>query len=163
METRFDSRQIRAWVLVVIWASFVWALGTDGLSASQTSRFLRPLLEWIYPDLSAYQLYKILLSIRKSAHVIEYALLGFLTLHAILLGKRPSLIVSAGLALAFIISFSTADETRQGFSKARTGSAFDVLLDSAGGASAIGLLIFLQLRSPTPHSLVHPAPRQNRP
>ena len=51
---------------------------------------------------------------------------------------------------AFIVTFAMADETRQGLSAARTGSARDVLIDSTGGAIAIGLLLYLQFRRPMP-------------
>lgn len=145
-EGGFHWRGVFAWVLVAIWGAVVWALGSDMLSAAQTSRFLRPLIEFFYPDFSVQQLFRTLVAIRKAAHVAEYALLAILTLRALLLGKRPSATICAALAFAFILSFATADETRQAFSQARSGSAWDVALDSAGGALAIGLLLMLRRR-----------------
>ena len=53
MSTRIETRQIRAWLLVAVWAAIVWGLGSDGLSASQTSRLLRPFLEWVYADVTS--------------------------------------------------------------------------------------------------------------
>lgn len=144
MDGRLNAKQLQAWLLVALWAALVWGLGSDDLSAADTSRFLRPWLEWLYPDLTVLQLYRVLVSIRKAAHVVEYALLAILTLRALLLGKRPSALACALLALAFVITFATADETRQGFSAARTGSAWDVALDTTGGAIAIVLLLYLR-------------------
>jgi VanZ family protein len=144
MDGRVNAKQIQAWLLVTVWAVIVWGLGSDDLSAAETSSFLRPWLEWLYPDLTVLQLYRILVWIRKAAHVVEYALLGILTLRALLLGKRPSAVTCALLALAFIVTFATADETRQSLSMARTGSAWDVALDATGGAIAIILLLYLR-------------------
>ncbi len=144
------THRIIAWLCVATWAAVVWGLGSDSLSAAQTSRFLRPMLEYFFPDLTVVQLYQILVGIRKSAHVFEYGLLAILTLRALLLGRRPSILACAGLAMAFIVTFASADETRQGLSAARSGSSFDVLIDSLGGASAIGLLLYLHFRRPIP-------------
>ncbi len=155
LERRFDRRRVVAWSLVAFWAAVVWTLGTDNLSAAQTSRFLRPLIEFFYPDLSVQQLYRILVAVRKTAHVAEYALLAILTLRALLLGRRPSATICAALAFGFVVSFATADESRQAFSQARLGSVWDVALDSAGGAFAIGILLLLrrQMRdAPAPSS-----------
>ncbi|MBW2245434.1 MAG: VanZ family protein [Deltaproteobacteria bacterium] len=141
-----DARTIRAWALVIGWAVLVWGFGGDGFSQQQTSSFLGPLIRWLFPDISYSEIYQVQLFVRKSAHVFEYGLLAILTLRAILLGRPASLAMSAGLTMAIIVTFATADETRQGFSSDRAGSVWDALLDSAAAVVAIGILLFLRRR-----------------
>jgi hypothetical protein len=148
VQPRVDARQILAWVLVLGWALFVWGLGTDEFSASTTSRFMKPVLRWLFPHLGFYEINELIYGIRKAAHVVEYAVLAILTLRALLLHKRPSLITCAVLSLAFALTFAAADERRQSHSAARTGSGWDVLLDGAGAVSAIALIVFLRVRTP---------------
>jgi VanZ family protein len=137
-------------VPVALWALFVWALGSDSFSAHETSRILHPLLSSLFPDLAPHEIWRLMYAIRKSAHVVEYAILAILVVRALWLGKRPSLAFSAVLALAILVTFAAADERRQGRSSVRSGSHLDVLLDLSGGAAAIGLLVYLQLRQEEP-------------
>jgi VanZ family protein len=146
MVQRMDPKAVRAWALVVVWSCFVWGLGADGFSQAQTSRFLAPLLRWIYPDIGPEHIATLQMLVRKSAHFFEYGLLAILTLRALLISRGPSLASTVGLALVFVISFASADETRQAFSSQRGGSIWDVLLDGAGAAVAIGILLLVRLR-----------------
>jgi VanZ family protein len=150
VKLRHPSHLASAWVPVALWALLVWSLGGDGFSASETSRFIVPAVRWLFPDLSQREMWQLLYAIRKSAHVVEYAILAILVVRALWLGKRPSLAFSAALALAFLVTFAAADESRQGRSAARTGSYHDVLIDLSGGAAAIALLVFLQTRREAP-------------
>lgn len=85
---------------------------------------------------------------RKGAHVFEYAVLAALAYQALRDSSNPWR--SAGLALALVVSVAVADEAHQAVSAARTGSAIDVSIDVAGGATALLLLVgirrFVQLR-----------------
>jgi hypothetical protein len=49
------ARVARAWLLVALWASLVWWLGSDAFGASATSRYLGPLIEWLWPTASPAQ------------------------------------------------------------------------------------------------------------
>lgn len=108
---------------------------------AQTSRFIRPLLKFLFPHtpdeiLQIYHGY-----IRKSAHFIEYAILAFWATRTFSTSAKM-LLQKYWFVLAFLTVFIVAaiDETNQSFNPARTGSARDVLLDCAGGAFMI--LIF---------------------
>ena len=144
MPNRPNPRLLRAWLLVVLWAAAVWSLGGDTFSASETSRFLRPLIEWLLPDLSVADMYRLLYAIRKAAHVVEYALLALLILRALWIGSLRSLLKSPGLALALVATMALADESRQSTSAARGGSAWDVLLDVTGGLLAIAIVLLIR-------------------
>lgn len=150
MLNSLNSRALRAWLIVALWAAVVWGLGGDAFSAGQTSRILQPLIEWLFPNLSTADVYRLLYAIRKAAHVAEYALLAVLILRALLLGARRSLVSGLGVTLALITAMAMADEHRQSQSAVRGGSGWDVLLDVTGGILAIALLLLLQhwLRRP---------------
>jgi VanZ family protein len=141
---RPNSRALRAWLIVALWALVVWALGGDSFSAGETSRILRPLIEWLHPDVSSADLHRLLYTARKSAHVTEYALLAVLILRALWLGSLRSLLGSLGLTLLLVAVMAAADERRQSVSALRGGSGWDVLLDVSGGILAIALLLLFQ-------------------
>ena len=131
--------KVRAWAFVVLWAAIVWGAGGDSLSATSTSRFLGPLLDWILPNLGDAQRDFLLGLSRKSAHVVEYAILAALLLRALRLSWTRALAPAALLSLCGVGALAVADEWRQGLSAARTGSVGDVALDLAGGLAAIAI------------------------
>ena len=124
-----------------LWIGLILFLSTGQASMSNTSRFVRPLLEFLFPGtpeeiLIVYHGY-----IRKLAHVTVYAVLAFWASRAFVGSSREFL-----RRFWFVVAFATVllvasvDETNQSFINSRTGSIYDVLLDSFGGA--IGILLF---------------------
>jgi VanZ family protein len=145
--SRIDPRVLRAWLATALWAAFVWGLGGDAMASESSSRFIGPLIDWLLPDLGWHEKHRILYTIRKSAHVVEYAVLALLTLRALWLSWRESLLLASVFAAGVVAAMAVADEARQGQSAVRTGSAWDVLLDVSGGLAAIaGFLLFQRLR-----------------
>ena len=141
---RVQPRVARAWVLAIVWAALVWTLGSDAFSASNTSRVLRPMIEWFVSDFSRADMYDLLVGIRNAAHVVAYALLSLLIVRALWIGSVRSLVTSLGLTLVMVAAMAFADETRQGDSPVRTGSGWDVALDLGGATSMIVILVGLQ-------------------
>lgn len=136
-----------AWLAVALWATLIWHLGGDDFSAKKTSSVLVKWFHALFEDLQPRTRYQILISIRKSAHLIEYAILAMLTFRAAVVSAgRNRLTSAAWLALFLVATLATADEARQAFSHARTGSPYDVLLDLLGGAVAIGGLLLVSHR-----------------
>jgi len=146
MLNRSNPKLLRAWLLVLLWAAVVWSLGGDAFSASETSRFLRPLLERLLPGFSVSDMYRLLYGIRKMAHVVEYALLAVLILRALWIGSLRSLLQSLGLTLALVAAMAIADESRQSTSAARGGSSWDVGLDVSGAFLAVAIVLLIQSR-----------------
>ncbi len=115
---------------------------------SQTSRFIRPLLEFLFPSapdetLRIYHGY-----IRKAAHFAEYAVLAFLAVRALAASHLYRL--RYALALLLVIGIAAIDEFHQSFEISRTGSILDVMLDISGGsAMVIFLWIVKLLQKPT--------------
>ena len=108
---------------------------------AETSRFIRPLLHFLFPSapeeiLQTYHGY-----IRKLAHLTEYAILAFFAARAFV-NSSKNLLRNYWFIFAFLVVFAVAciDEFNQSFNAARTGSPYDVALDCAGGVLMI--LIF---------------------
>lgn len=127
---------ILTWAALVAWTVLIWDLGGDRFSSGETSRFLRPLLEWLFPDLSPERLDVAHLAIRKGAHALEYGLHALLTLRAVLVTWALPVARGAALAVVFALALAAADEGRQALSDTRGGAWADVLLDlTAAGLS----------------------------
>ena len=126
-----------AWAPAGLWALVIWQLGGDGWSAPTTSRFLGPLIEWIFPGLDPETQQTLAAQLRKLAHPTVYGILACLAYPASLRTLRGEHGVRhALLTLLPIVLLAVADEWRQSGSTARTGSGVDVLLDLAGALTA---------------------------
>ena len=123
---------------VVAWACFILYASSASFSASSTSRFIRPLLLWLFPELPEPSIERAHFLIRKAGHFVEYALLALLAARAFLTSGRAWLRRRwAAASLAPVACVALTDEYHQSFLPARTGSLYDVLLDTAGGAAAL--------------------------
>jgi len=116
----------------------VIGLGSGLGSMNETSRFIRPLLEFLFPNADAATLTFYHGLIRKGAHLFEYGVLGILAYRALsVVNLRPVVaIIVVGLVAAI-------DELNQSFNPARTSSPWDVGLDVLGGIIGIGIFILL--------------------
>lgn len=127
---------------LILWIGIIFYLSSSGASMSNTSRFIRPLLEFLFPNtleatLTIYHGY-----IRKLAHPTVYAVLAFLAARSyftssIQIIRKNWFIIS----LITVFTVASLDELNQSFNPLRTGTFYDVLLDSAGGL--IMLLVFM--------------------
>jgi VanZ family protein len=135
-----------AYAPLFLWIAIILILGSGPGSSAQTSRFIRPLIEFFFPDASPDTFVIVHSFIRKAAHFIEYAVLA-------LLSTRACLASSGGFrkhwwlcALAVVAAVAITDETSQSFYNSRTSSGWDVSLDMAGGAFALVCVIAVRRR-----------------
>lgn len=130
---------------LVLWIGVILLASSTQGSMSETSRFIRPLLEFLFPDADENTLILYHALIRKTAHFVEYAMLAFLAWRAFraspAAGNRLRRNRHAA-ALLLVLVIASVDELNQSFNTSRTGSAADVLLDLFGGAAMI-LTVFL--------------------
>jgi VanZ family protein len=136
---RPEREIVFAWLCVMVWIAAVQAFAGSSFSMNETSRFIGPLLRWLFPDVGAESVAFVHLAIRKAAHFVEYALLALLALRAFHLSfERPlALLAAASLALALVVAI--VDESRQAVAVDRTGALSDVVLDIGGAAFALAL------------------------
>ncbi len=136
-ERLFRYAPFLLWIGVIVYNS------TSLASMNETSRFIRPLLEFLFPQSSHEALTIYHSYIRKLAHLTEYAVLAFLATR--IFWSFQNKIVRKYwhiFAFATVVLVAMFDEINQSFNPTRTGSVYDVLLDCIGG---LAMLIFLAL------------------
>jgi VanZ family protein len=135
---------------LALWLALISFASTDAFAASNTSRLIGPFLRWLFPAITEAQLASAHFITRKLAHFTEYALLALLAARAF----RPStkeLLRRRWFwcALVLVAVYALLDEYHQSFVPTRTASIYDSLIDTAGGATALGLLILWRTRRAT--------------
>lgn len=131
---------------VLFWIGIILYLSSGAGAMSETSRFVRPVLEFLFPSADAATLQLYHGYIRKSAHVAVYFVLGLLAARAFVTSQIEWLCRWWPAAvLALVITIAAVDEFQQSFNETRTGAAGDVLLDTAGGILAILVFVILRL------------------
>ena len=138
--SEFDSSKWRvtliAYAPLFLWMALVLGLSFGEASMSETSRIIRPILKFLFPNapeatITAYHAF-----IRKSAHFTEYAILAFFAIRAF--ARSSIAFIKDGrfwLAVILVILIAATDEFHQSFEASRTGSIYDVFLDCAGGVT----------------------------
>ncbi len=141
---------LKAWIAAILWLILIAIESTAMLSAQNTSRFLYPLLHFLFGmDWAGFEVWHFY--IRKSGHVVGYGILSILLFRAwratlpamsdVKWTPRWAAIAILGTALV-----ASLDEWHQTFIPSRTGTIRDVILDTCAGIGA-QLLIFLWWRS----------------
>jgi len=127
---------------LLVWIALIFVLGSGTGSMTETSRFIRPLLEFLFPHVSPETLTIYHGYIRKFAHFAEYGVLAVLALRAFagapvlnLLGRYRY-----GTAFLLVLVVAATDEFLQSFQPGRTASAYDVLIDLSGGVVALAVI-----------------------
>ncbi|HYJ88392.1 MAG TPA: VanZ family protein [Pyrinomonadaceae bacterium] len=111
---------------------------TAGFSASNTSRFIRPLLKWLFPGYSEAELVSLHVLVRKAGHFLEYAVLAFLARRAFVTSTRVFIRRRwFELSVLLVVVNSLLDELHQSFVPSRTGSIYDSAIDIAGGLTVL--------------------------
>jgi VanZ family protein len=123
---------------LVLWIGFISFASTAGFSADNTSRFVRPLLKWLFPGYSEAEVDSLHFLVRKVGHFLEYAVLAFLARRAFITSSR-ALVQRRWfeLALMLVVLNSLLDELHQSFVPSRTGSIYDSAIDIAGGLTVL--------------------------
>lgn len=124
----------------VIWMGLIFTLSTDIGAMHNTSRFLVPLIRFIYPTIPETDLRMTLIVVRKSAHFFEYAVLSILWLTAFMKGGKKVSEHPAAMALLVSIGYACLDELHHTFVISRTGSITDIGIDAIG--AIVGLSVW---------------------
>ena len=126
---------------LALWIFFISFASTSEFSAGNTSAILRPLLLWLFPNISESRLVAIHFLTRKAAHFTEYAVLAFLARRAFITSSHAFLQrYWFQLGLLLVVIYGLLDEFHQSFVPSRTASIYDSALDIVGGLTV--LLIF---------------------
>ena len=140
---------LKAWIALILWLIVIAIESTTYLSSQQTSRFLFPVLHFLfgidYPTFEPWHAF-----LRKCGHVFGYGLLSLLLFRAwreTLPSETGSRWTAkwAGIAVFGTALVATLDEWHQSYIPTRTGTYRDVILDTCAGI-AVQLAVFLYYR-----------------
>ena len=144
---RVDSRRTKAFQRIwrygplLLWMVLISIASSSEFSALNTSQVIRPLILWIFPNLSEERVAVIHFLTRKVAHFSEYAVLGLLSARAFSRSANDFMQRHwFQMALLLIVAYALLDEFHQSFVPSRTASIYDSAIDVAGGLTA--LLVF---------------------
>lgn len=134
------SLRNRAWRYgpLLLWMVFIWFASTKQFSALNTSQVLRPLILWIFPNLSEPRVAAIHFVIRKAGHFSEYAVMGLLAARAFSTSAKEFLRQHWWLvSFVILLAYALLDELHQSFVPGRTASIYDSAIDVIGGITAL--------------------------
>lgn len=144
---------------MLAWAILISLFSTGAFTSENTSRFIIPVLHWLFPHAPMETLFLIHHYIRKCAHFTEYFILSLLLLHAIRGENRGIRLAWALLAIAIVTCYASLDEFHQSFVPGRTAAVPDVMIDTSGGiaAQAIAALMMMWRHLREESAQRHPA------
>lgn len=123
---------------LLLWIAFISFVSTSEFSALNTSTVVRPLILWLFPNLSEAQQDAIHLLIRKLAHFSEYAVLAFLARRAFVTSSYAFIQRRwFQLGSLLVVAYAFVDEIHQSFAPSRTASIYDSAIDIAGGLTVL--------------------------
>ncbi len=129
----------KRWLPVVVWAAFISWFSTDAFSARSTNSYIDPVLRYFFGELTPAGFRFAHSIIRKSAHLIEYAILGGLTIRA-QVPDGPLAQTTVVRTILYCAIYAVIDEAHQALIPSRTGSWVDVLVDVSGATAGTLLL-----------------------
>ena len=126
---------------LLLWMVLISFASSSEFSALNTSQIFRPLILWVFPNLSEERVAAIHFLTRKLAHFSEYAVLGILSARAFASSANDFVQQHwFQVSLLLIVAYALLDEFHQSFVPSRTASIYDSAIDVAGGLTA--LLVF---------------------
>ncbi len=127
------------YLIPIAWMAVIYLFSTDIGSANHVNPILTSILQFLFSDASLQRLMTAVGVLRKTSHMVEYAILSILWFRAINPRKEGGYAVF--IALGISILYAGLDELHQGFVPSRTASIADMGLDATG--ATLGLMMFL--------------------
>jgi VanZ family protein len=143
-EIKLWHGRIFRYVPLILCIALILFASTTQASMNNTSRIIRPILEFLFPDATENTLFIYHSYIRKLAHLTEYAILAFFAARFFRFSGKDFLKKYWYLfALTIVLLIASIDEINQSFNPTRIGSGYDVLLDFIGGLIMIGFILIV--------------------
>ena len=147
-QTQSAGRRIWRYSPLLLWILFISFASTGEFSAANTSAIFRPLLRWLFPNLSEAKLAAVHFLMRKAGHFTEYAVLAFFARRAFITSSQAFLQrYWFQLGLLLVAIYALLDEFHQSFVPSRTPSIYDSAIDVAGGLTVLLILRFCGKRA----------------
>lgn len=126
-------RLIKYWGPVAAVLGLMYYFSTDVFSADNTRSAIEKIFLWFVPHASHHALAVLNYTVRKSAHFIEYAVLGAFLYRAFRADAPVRWRIKWALySLLTAGTWALLDELHQTLTRTRGGSVWDSLLDSSG-------------------------------
>jgi VanZ family protein len=120
-----QQSMLKLWLPTIAWSITLFVLSTSLFSASNTSKFIVPILQFLLPGAPDPTIMILHGLIRKAAHFANYGILFWILIHGPMAGRPYA-------ALMLCVCYAFFDEAHQILVPGRTPSLFDVALDSSG-------------------------------
>lgn len=138
---------VRYWLPVVLLLVAIYAFAGDTFSDRNTQGRVTRLLVWLFPDISGRTLFWTNYTVRKMAHFVEYAALAALLFRAFRADNSLRWRLSwAVYSIIITVLWASLDEYKQSLIPSRSGSSYDVMIDSAGGLFALAVIYWFARR-----------------
>jgi VanZ family protein len=146
---------VRAWWPAVVWIGLIAFESSDFFSSEHTGSMLYNLLTHLFGKINFYHFLVFHHYLRKTGHVVGYGMLSLLLLRgwrATLGQVRPLLLRAALLSWLGTAFVAALDEWHQSYIPSRTGTIWDVALDSVAGVIFL-VVAYFWLRQPAENSV----------
>ena len=141
---------LRAWWPAAVWICLIAFESTDVFSSEHTGSLLYTLLTRLFGNIDLYKFLVFHHYLRKTGHVVGYGMLSLLLLRGwrVTLGRIHTLLLRAALLSWLGTAIVAAlDEWHQSYIPSRTGTIWDVALDSVAGVAFLVVAYFWLQRS----------------
>jgi VanZ family protein len=140
------NRYIKYWVPVLLWMIFIFWMSMGTFSSQHTALIVEPILRFLTPSISREMTIMIHKALRKSGHVTEYLVFGYLLFRAFRGGSKE-LRIRRWVLSSFIVLvlYAASDEFHQSFVSGRTASVYDFGIDVLAGVVALGASALLYI------------------
>ncbi len=141
---------VRAWWPAIVWIGLITFESTDFCSSENTGSMLYTLLTRLFGQINLYDFLIFHHYLRKTGHVVGYGMLSLLLLRGwrATLGRDDAWLLRTALLSWVGTAFVAAmDEWHQSFIPSRTGTVWDVALDSVAGLAFLLVAHFWLRRS----------------
>ncbi|HBJ1652140.1 MULTISPECIES: VanZ family protein [Clostridium] len=143
IKSTFDKRKVINWILLILWMIIIFAMSNQPavVSDKQSGLVITTLtnlgidMNGIFGELANF-------IVRKTAHFLEYMILGILILNVLEIHYTRQKIRLLGVLLVFL--YASSDEIHQLFVQGREGAFRDVVIDTLGGT--FGIFVISKLK-----------------
>ncbi|MBN1043539.1 VanZ family protein [Clostridium botulinum] len=143
IKSTFDKRKAIDWILLILWMIIIFAMSNQPavVSDKQSGLVITTLtnlgidMNGIFGELANF-------IVRKTAHFLEYMILGILILNVLEIHYTRQKIRLLGILLVFL--YASSDEIHQLFVQGREGAFRDVVIDTLGGT--FGIFVISKLK-----------------
>lgn len=141
---------LRAWWPALVWIGLITIESTDSFSSRNTGSMMYMLVTRLFGKINFYHFLIFHHYLRKTGHVLGYGMLSLLLLRGwrASFGRVHTLLLRAAL-LSWLGTASVAalDEWHQSYIPSRTGTIWDVALDTLAGVVFLVIAYFWLRRS----------------